>query len=293
MTCTVGELKVGRSVARAVVGLLATAGCAGAFALTELEDTALSGISARGLAFNLQNVSLSGDVAVTYRGAAGQRLTFGRLEVSRSDDPAATFADPYRLELNSRGAGHADALVLTTPLNSDDLLGWRLVADWSSFDGRTEFRGGALLIDNLQAHGNSLSLTAPDIGRPKAFVFGAGLQYDIDSIAFRPGGRDDLDPGRELKIRGIHLGGRYGGPWEIATLDNQPGTFRAMSDGSLQLQLDWPRDKMAPVGTVSIDNVDIFALLDFGFQAMLPVGSRAGIGIDRVQLQYLNVRLHP
>ncbi|HJV96330.1 MAG TPA: hypothetical protein VJ608_09855, partial [Albitalea sp.] len=102
-----------------------------AAALEPLADSELAAVrGADGLAFNLQNFSLSGPLTLTYTNPSGSSLWFSNLSLSRSDDPDATFSDPYLLKVASRGGGLADVIRLSEPLNANGLLKWQFAADW-------------------------------------------------------------------------------------------------------------------------------------------------------------------
>src|SRR2546427_1468523 len=110
---------------------LAAAACHAA-AMQPLPDAELAAVrGSDGLAFNLQNFSLAGPLTLTYTmpGPAGANLWLSNLSLSRSDDPAATFSDPYQLKVVARGNGLADVIRLSEPANANGALKWQVAAD--------------------------------------------------------------------------------------------------------------------------------------------------------------------
>ena len=107
------------------VALAAASASHAAGSMQPLADADLAAVSGRdGLAFNLKDFSLSGPLALTYTmpGPAGQTLKLANLSLARSDDPAATFSDPYTLRVLSRSNGLADVIRLSEPANVNGLL---------------------------------------------------------------------------------------------------------------------------------------------------------------------------
>jgi hypothetical protein len=274
--------------------------------LQPLADEDLADVTGRdGLAFNLKDFSLNGALALTYTmpGPGGQTLKLGNLALSRSDDPATTFGDPYTLRVVSRGNGLADVIRLTEPLNASGLLKWQFAADWSVNADGIAHDGGALVIQDLVTRGSSLSLTTPATPGVEGIAFGLALQADIAHLMLRPRGRDDVtaaDPAgvsEQFRMSGIKLGAAsdsgvlLGAPWVIAAATTQPGIFNAVTDAngksSLHIGIGWPTTTAgAPIGGLAIDSI-VFK------SESLPSG-QMDLGASRIgtlQIQYLDVKL--
>jgi hypothetical protein len=274
--------------------------------LQPLADEDLAAVTGRdGLAFNLQDFSLSGALTLTYTmpGPGGQTLKLGNLALSRSDDPAATFTDPYTLRVVSRGNGLADVIRLTEPLNANGLLKWQFAADWSVNADGIAHDGGALVIQDLVTRGSSVSLTTPATPGVEGITFGLALQADIAHLMLRPRGRDDVtvaDPAsvtEQFRLSGIKLGaasdsgGLLGAPWVIADATTQPGIFNAVTDASgkssLHIGIGWPTTAAgAPIGGLAIDSIV--------FKSDTLPGGQMDLGSSRIgtlQIQYLDVKL--
>jgi hypothetical protein len=271
-----------------------------------LADEELSTVSGRdGLAFNLQNFSLSGPLTLTYTmpGPSGANLWLGNLALSRSDDPTATFSDPYTLRVLARGNGLADVIQLVEPANANGLLKWQFAADWGVSADGIDFQGGALVVKDLVTRSSSVTLTTPATSGVEGIAFGLALQADIGHLMLRPRGRDDVndpDPAsvtEQMRLSGIHLGAAssdgalLGSPWAIADATNQPGIFNAVTDGAgnsyLHLGIGWPTTAAgAPIGGLLIDSIV--------FKSDSLPGGQLDLGSSRIgtmQLQYLDVRL--
>ncbi|HEX6707670.1 MAG TPA: hypothetical protein VF169_23135 [Albitalea sp.] len=284
-----------RDARQAGVALCAAAVlCAHAGGLQPMADEELSGVrGSDGLAFNLRDFSLSGPLTLTYTSPAGASLWLGKLELSRSDDPASTFSDPYRLRVLSRGNGLADVIQLTEPANASGLLKWQFAADWGVNADGTDFQGGALRVQDLVTRGGSVTLTTPATPGVEGIAFGLALQADIGHVLLRPRGRDDAS--EQLRLSGVRLGAvsdsgvLLGTPWAIADATNQPGIFNAVTEANgqsyLHLGIGWPTTS-APIGGLAIDSM-VFK------SDSLPGGSM-DLGSSRVgtmQIQYLDVKL--
>jgi hypothetical protein len=290
----------------AAAALLACASQAGT--MQSLSDEELSSIRGAGLAFNLKDFSLSGGITLTYTmpGPSGASLWLGNLSLSRSDDPDATFSDPYTLRVLPRGNGLADVIRLTEPANANGLLKWQFAADWGVNADGIDFQGGALVIKDLVTRGGSLTLTTPATPGVEGIAFGLALQADIGHLLLRPRGRDDVgaaDPAsvtEQLRFSGIKLGAAsqsgalLGAPWAIADATTQPGLFNAVTDAAgnsyLHLGIGWPTTAAgAPIGGLAIDSI-VFT------SASLPGGGQLDLGSSRVgtmQIQFLDVKLKP
>jgi hypothetical protein len=269
-----------------------------------MDDAELSAVrGADGLAFNLRGFSLSGPLTLTYTSPTGNSLWLSDLALSRSDDPAATFSDPYRLQVLARGNGLADVIRLSEPENANGLLKWQFAADWGVNADGTDFRGGALVVQDLVTRGGSLTLTTPAAADVEGIAFGAALRLDIANLMLRPRGRDDTtnaDPAsvsEQWRLSGIHLGAAsssgvlLGSPWAIADATTQPGIINAVTDANgnsnLHIGIDWPTNgNSAAIGGLLIDNIT--------FKSSALPGGVLDLGSSRVgtmQIQYLDVKL--
>jgi len=297
-------LRVARHTTVAACWALAVACRAGT--MQPLADEELAGVSGRdGLAFNLQNFSLSGGITLSYTmpGPSGASLWLGNLALSRSDDPAATFSDPYTLRVLARGNGLADVIQLVEPANVNGLLKWQFAADWGVNADGIDFQGGALVVKDLVTRSSSVTLTTPATPGVEGIAFGLSLQADIGHLMLRPRGRDDVndaDPAsvtEQMRLSGIHLGAAssdgtlLGSPWAIADATNQPGIFNAVTDAAgnsyLHLGIGWPTTSAgAPLGGLLIDSIV--------FKSDSLPGGQLDLGSSRIgtmQLQYLDVKL--
>jgi hypothetical protein len=275
-------------------------------AMQPLADDELASVrGSDGLAFNLSGFSLAGSLKLTYTqpGPAANTLWVGNISLSRSDDPSATFSDPYTLRVLSRGTGLGDMIRLTEPANASGLLKWQLAADWGTTADGIDFQGGALIVKDLVTRGGSLTLAPPLAAGVEGIGFGLALQADIGHVILRPRGRDDVtnaDPStvsEQFRLSGIKLGAAsdtgvaLGTPWVIADATNQPGLFNAITDSNgnsfLHLNIGWPTTPAgAPFGTLGIDSI-VFK------SDALPGGS-LDLGSSRIgtlQIQYLDVKL--
>lgn len=261
-----------------------------------LADGELAAVSgADGLAFNLAGFSLSGPLALTYTSPDGASLALGNLALSRSDDPAATFSDPYRLRVVSRGSGLADAIVLSEPANANGALKWQFAADWTVNADGIDHQGGALVLTDLVSRAGSLTITTPADPGVEGVAFGLGLHLDVGQVLLRPRGRSDGT--EQLAIGGLHLsaaaadGTLLGTPWAVADATTQPGILNATTDpdGSshLHVGIGWPTAAAgAPVGALVIDSIV--------FKSDALPGGQLDLGSSRIgamQIQYLDVKL--
>lgn len=292
-----------------LAALALTAGSVQASGLAErmkaLSDEELSAVQGRdGFAFNLQGYSVSGSLSLTYSmpSPSNNSLTLGNLYIARFDDPAGPFADPYTLDIVSRGAGLADVIQIAEPANTSGAIKWQFAADLSTnIDSRT-IEGGTLIIKDMTSYGGSFQLTTPDVGTDyEGLQFGMSVRTDIGNIILRPRGRDDVtvaDPStvnEQLNISGVHIGAAssagvlLGAPWVIADVTNQPGILNAVTDADghsyLHIGIDWSRSPDgAPIGGLLIDKIafksDVTGNVDLG-------SSRIGT----IQIQYLDVKL--
>ena len=269
-----------------------------ALAMQPLADTELASVHGRdGLAFNLQNFSLSGPLTLTYTapGESGGSLWLGNLSLSSSDDAASTFSDPYTLRVLSRGAGLADVIRLGEPLNASGLLKWQFAADWGVNASGIDFQGGALVVQDLVTRGGSVTLTTPATPGVEGIAFGLALRADVGNLTLRPRGRDDTT--EQWSLSGIHLGAAnedgvlLGTPWAIADATNQPGIVNAITDANgtsmLHIGIGWPTTAAgAPLASLVVDSI-VFKS-DSLPGGMLDLGSSR---IGTMQIQYLDVKL--
>jgi hypothetical protein len=274
-----------------------------ALAMEAMSDASLSSVQGRdGMSFDLSGFALSSNARITYYtpGPSSSSLTIANLSASRSDDPAAPFADPYLLDIKRGAPGMADYLDLAFPLNTSGNVRWQAALDWSVNANGTTVDGGSIVMKDAAVYGGGLQLTTPRSG--DGIALGLALRADIGNLLFRPRGRDDItqaDPAtvpEQLNFRGIRIGavdanGAFtNAPWRIADVATQPGILRAESDANgtprLRIGIDWPSAAGAATGGISIDNVsfksDITGNLDLG-------SSRIG----SMQIQYLDIRFRP
>ncbi|MBT9492153.1 MAG: hypothetical protein IV107_07330 [Paucibacter sp.] len=281
---------------QALLALLGLVLASAALALTPISDDELARVQGRdGFAFNLRGFALQGPLTLRLGSADGSGLALSNFALSRSDDLAATFSDPYQLSLIKGPAGMPDRVVLSEPLNLNGRLSWQFAADLSLIDKNSaapNFSAGAVVLQDLRSYGGSLSLAPNADPNEQGIAFGLGLRLDIGALLLRPRGR--ADAAAQFSLNGIHLAaataeGRLGNsPWRLADLDRQPlllNTISTPEAGSfLHLNLAWPTQGSAPAGSLLIDNIsfksDVGPSLDLG-------SSRIG----SMQLQYLDVRL--
>lgn len=265
--------------------------------LQPLNDAELADVrGSDGLAFNLSGFSLQGPLTVTYTAPNGASLSLGNLALSRSDDPTATFSDPYTLNVIAR-PGLSDAIELREPANANRLLKWQFAADWSVNADGTAFDGGALVINDWVSRGATLTLAPPATAGVEGIGFGLALNLDIGSVAWQPRGRSDAS--QQMLLSGVHLhaasadGTLLDAPWSLADVTNQPGIVNAETDAQgnsyLHIGIGWPTTAAgAPMAGLLIDNL-VFK------SAELP-GGQLDLGSSRIgtmQLQYVDIRLRP
>ena len=276
--------------------LMPTDAAAQGVGLRSLDDADLAHVAGRdGVAFNLKGFAMSGPLSLTYTSpeAGAPSLSLDQLWLSRSDDEAHTFSDPYRLNIVAR-PGLADVIRITNPENALGLVQWQFAADLSVTASGSTFQGGTLLLKDVAFYGGGVDITTPSAPGTEGFAFGMALRVDVGHLILRPRARDDLtvaDPAsvsEQLRISGIHIGTPDGKPWAIADVTTQPGIFNAVTDAQgqsfLHMGIDWSSAPQgAPVGRVAIDNIafksDVTGNLDLG-------SSR----INAIQLQYLDVK---
>ena len=281
--------------------------CAGGSVLAQgmvpLNDETLSSVQGRdGLSFDLSNFSMSGDARFTYFAPSPSTASayIGNVFLTRSDDTANPFSDPYRFDIIRGPAGTADFVNLAFPENASGLQRWQAAFDWGVNADGVAFEGGSVVVKDAAFYGGGWQWTTPRIG--EGLAFGLGLRMDVGNILLRPRGRDDItlaDPAtvtEQMNISGIRIGavdsdGNFlNTPWRIADVNAQPGIFNAVTDASGQSRLhfgiDWPDANGAATGSVQIDKIafrsDTTGNVDLG-------SSRIG----SIQIQYLDVRVRP
>lgn len=260
--------------------------------LAQLDDQSLATVSGRdGLAFNLKGFAASGPMTLTYSTSSGSDASsfwLGNFDISRSDDDAATFTDPYRVNIVSR-PGLADAIVISNPLNVDGLIKWQFTADWGVATPDATFQGGAWVVKDMVFYGGDTTITTPAQAGVQGVAFGKSIRMDIGSLSLLPNGRSD-DAG-SMTIQGIHVGTPDGKPWAIADATTQPGIFNAVTttnaDGTttsaLHLGIDWSSSASGPsVGQLVIDNISFK-----GASGTVDLGRSS---ISGIQLQYLDIK---
>ncbi|MCV2351012.1 hypothetical protein [Paucibacter sp. Y2R2-4] len=286
--------------------LLATLALGPSWALTPISDEELAHVQGRdGFAFNLRGFALQGPLTLRLGSAEGSGLSLSNFALSRADDLAATYADPYVLSLLKGPAGMPDRVSLSEPLNALGRLTWQFAADLSLIDKRSgasseTFNAGALLIQDLRSYGGSLSIAPNADPVEQGIAFGLGLRLDAGAVLLRPRGRGDTtlfdSPAapEQFSLRGLHLagasaaGGLSDQPWRLADLDRQRLLLNAITtpegNSFLHLNLAWPSAGPAAAGSLVIDNIsfksDLGPSLDLG-------SSRIG----SMQIQYLDVRV--
>lgn len=278
-----------------------------AMAMTPLADADLQAVRGAGIAFNLKDFSMSGDVALTYDGAPGQYISLKKLTLSRSDDAAATFSDPYTMKVYSR-AGLPDVVQWTEPLNANGLLKWQFATDWSIGTPSSVFEGGSLIVQDMQTRGGSFSISAPSVAGNEGVVWGSSIRLDIGNLLLRPRGRDDVTnadaPGvtHQLSLKGIHISDADGvSPWVLADVTAQPGIFNAVTEGGqsyLHVGIGWNTDldTETRAGKVVIDNITFknnqASYIDPMSGAAASVLNLGASSIGSMQIQYLDMKLH-
>jgi hypothetical protein len=287
--------RIGSSLACALALAAAAAPAFGQGSLQPLADGELAEVrGSDGVAFNLVGFSLSGPLTLSYTAPDGASLSLANLALSRSDDPEATFSDPYRLRVQQREGGGADMVVLSEPANAGGLLKWQLAADWRVYANGSTFDGGALVLGDVVTRGGSLSLSTPTTASTDGFAFGLGVNLEVGKLALRARGRDDAS--EQLQLSGLRLGAAssdgtlLGTPWVAADVARQPGIINAVTDAngvsSLHIGIGWPTTAGAPLAGLVIDNVR--------FDSAALAGTQMDLGSSRIgtlQVQYLDVKL--
>ncbi|MGC4059481.1 MAG: hypothetical protein QM749_00935 [Aquabacterium sp.] len=280
---------------------LCTHGIAQAASLQALADEDLSEVAGRdGLAFNLRGFQMNGPMTLTYTSpdAGNPSMWMGNFWLSRSDDPDATFSDPYRLNIYSR-VGMSDVIELSNPLNDNGMLKWQFAADFGVQANGTTFHGGTFILRDLVYQGGGLSITTPADPHVQGIAFGMAMHVDIGNLIIRPRGRDDITVedsatvADQLNFKGIHISDAddFGKTWVIADVTHQPGIFNAMTDADgsyLHMGIDWSNSPNgAPKGRLVIDDISFKSTDALGNVSTMSLGASR---INSIQIQYLDVK---
>ena len=297
--------------ALALCGALASLPAAAA-GMEPLSDAALSSVrGGDGVSFDLNNFSLSGNAKITYTAPTGATAYLSNIYLTRSDDTANPFGDPYTLDVR-KASGLPDVIELMFPKNPAGLAKWQFAYDWGVNDSGVNpsgngfaFEGGSTIFKDVVFYGGGLQLFPPRTG--EGFGFGLSLRMDIGDILIRPRGRGDItnpdSASEQMRISNIRLGavdsnGNFlNTPWRIADAETQPGVINAVTNtdpnvqatSRLHIGIDWPDLDRAPngaaLGGVEIGNISF--------------GNGAGafnLGASRIgtmQIQYLDIKFKP
>jgi hypothetical protein len=299
----VGRLARFLAASLAMAGLMAAVVPAHVVAMEALSDGALSSVQGRdGMSFDLANFAFASNSRITYYtpGPATGSLTIANFSASRSDDPAAPFADPYRLEVKRGAPGLADYIDLAFPVNANSASRWQIAYDRIVDATGMTVDGGSVVVRDAAFYGGGMQWTTPRSG--DGIAWGLSLRAELGNLLFRPRGRDDVSQAdaatvmEQLNFRGIRIGatdanGAFtNSPWRIADVATQPGILNAVTDSNgaarLHIGIDWPSAAGAPTGGLAIDNIsfksDVTGNLDLG-------SSRIG----SMQIQYLDIKVRP
>jgi hypothetical protein len=269
-----------------------------AAALEPLPDSALAKVAGRdGMSFNLSNFAVNGNAVWRYTTPGGDSFSIGNLSASRSDNTAAPFADPYRLDVLPGGPGGADIVNVALPQNALGREVWQVAYDLGVDANGLSVKVGSVLLKDLAYYGGGFQFSTPAVG--EGLAFGLSSRFELGSLTLAPNGRDA--PGEALVLLDLRVGAAtpdgstsYGAssaptqPWRIADVASQAGIFNARTDEagnpSLHVGIGWPDANGAPAGTVQIGNISFNSAagnVDLG-------SSRIG----SIQLQYLDVKFH-
>lgn len=263
-------------------------------ALEPLPDSALAKVAGRdGMSFNLSNFAMSGNAELRYFTPDG-RASFGigSLAASRSDNPDAPFADPYRLDVIAGGPGRADIVSLAFPQNAAGKEVWQMAFDVGVDAGGFDLKGGSVILKDLVYYGGGIQWSTPLAG--DGLAFGLATRLQLGSLAWQPNGRA---AGTEaLVLSDIQLGAATGdgsapaAPWRVADVGSQAGIFNVRTDeqgnARLHIGIGWPEaGAAAAAGMLQIGNIS------FRSEAgNVDLGSSR---IGSIQLQYLDIRFRP
>jgi hypothetical protein len=266
-----------------------------ACALEPLPDSALSRVAGRdGMSFNLSNFAVSGNAVLRYTTPDGRgSIGIGNLAASRSDNPDAPFADPYRLDVIPGGPGRADIVSIAMPQNLAGREAWQVALDFDVGDGGIVVKGGSVILKDLVYYGGGIQWSTPAAG--DGLAFGMATRMDIGSLALQPNGRDATGEAMVLSKVRIGAASEDGSapvaPWRIADVGSQAGIFNVRTDDAgnarLHIGINWPdATAQAAAGTLQIGNI--------GFRS--EAGANVDLGSSRIgsiQLQYLDIKFRP
>jgi len=281
------------AVAVAIAAAVPILAClsAPARALEPLPDSALAKVAGRdGMSFNLSNFAMAGNAELRYYAPGGGSLGIGNLAASRSDNPDAPFADPYRLDIVPGGAGRADIINIAFPENAAGREIWQVAYDFGVNANDLDVKGGSVMLKDLVYYGGGMQWSTPAVG--DGLAFGLATRIELGSLTLAPNGRDAT--GEALVLSNVKIGAATAdgaaptAPWRIADVTNQAGIFNARTDetgkSSLHIGIGWAdAGQAAPSGTLQIGNISFRS--DAG--ANMDLGSSR---IGAIQLQYLDVK---
>lgn len=260
-------------------------------ALEPLPDSALAKVAGRdGMSFNLSNFAVSGNAAWRYTTPGGDSFSIGNLSASRSDNSAAPFADPYRLDVLPGGPGGADIVNIALPQNALGREVWQVAYDLGVDANGLSVNVGSVVLKDLVYYAGGFQFSTPAVG--DGLAFGMSTRFELGSLTLAPNGRNAI--GEALVLSDVRVGAATADgaaptqPWRIADVNGQAGIFNARTDAagnpSLHIGIGWPDANGAPAGTLQIGNISFNSAagnVDLG-------SSRIG----SIQLQYLDVKFH-
>jgi hypothetical protein len=266
-----------------------------ACALEPLSDSALAKIGGRdGMSFNLSNFAMSGNTVLRYHTPDGRgSIGIGSLSASRSDNLDAPFADPYRLDVISRGPGRADIVNIAMPQNLLGREAWQMAFDFDVEDGGIKVQGGSVVLKDLIYYGGGMQWSTPAVG--EGLAFGLSTRMEIGSLALQPNGRTAL--GEAMVLSNVRIGAATEdgsapvAPWRLADVSSQAGIFNTRTDDAgnarLHIGVNWPEaGAAAAAGTLQIGNI--------GFRSETSANVDLGSSrIGSIQLQFLDIRFRP
>jgi hypothetical protein len=262
-----------------------------AAALEPLPDSALAKVSGRdGMSFNLSNFAVNGNVTWRYTTPGNDSLRIGNLAASRSDNTSAPFADPYRLDVISGGAGNADIVNIAMPQNALGREVWQVAYDLGVDANGLSVNVGSVILKDLVYYAGGFQFSTPAVG--DGMAFGLSTRFDLGSLTLAPNGRDAT--GEAMVLSNVRVGAATADgstptqPWRIADVSSQAGIFNVRTDAagnpSLHVGIGWPDVNGAPAGTLQIGNIS--------FQSAAGNVDLGSSRIGSIQLQYLDVKFH-
>jgi hypothetical protein len=260
-----------------------------------LPDSALAKIGGRdGMSFNLSNFAMAGNTVLRYHTPDGRgSIGIGSLSASRSDNLDAPFADPYRLDVISRGPGRADIVNIAMPQNLLGREAWQMAFDFDVEDGGIKVQGGSVILKDLIYYGGGMQWSTPAVG--EGLAFGLSTRMEIGSLALQPNGRNAV--GEAMVLSNVRIGAATEdgsapvAPWRLADVSSQAGIFNTRTDDAgnarLHIGINWPEaGATAAAGTLQIGNI--------GFRSETSANVDLGSSrIGSIQLQFLDIRFRP